>query len=419
MSNIEKHKKIFNKFFKEDLYGRFDNDNNIILSRGNWEDSHVSFPKVFKFCIDYTLKNHWTGYSDSLGHKNTLQALHLLVNAGGDFGYKKDNLALTIGNILTIGFVIRLLKDQLGKVSVLALKPYYPPIIKSINFYFDSFYFVSSLEDEDIILNEIKNLVEDQKIKILFLQNSIGIESRIFSTSFWEKVMGILKEKKDIYLVIDEGLWFERLNYPLSIANDRVIRIVSLSKKYSLAGCKLGFMIAGANFITKFYDYASTNYGGPLSAFFLLAEFIYQFEYIHYSKINRKMGLEILGQEYEISMEKLESLYDDFEKTLDRNYRKFKRNQKIFRDWAKKNQHLIDKIFDFGGINIFVKFKNLQRAYDLFLQLIQDKVSIMPSSCLGDENDSLIRITLLEQKKSLYNGLKRIKENLQKYENHS
>ncbi|MBU4338952.1 pyridoxal phosphate-dependent aminotransferase [Patescibacteria group bacterium] len=411
MNEIEKGKKIFNIFFKKDLYGRFDDDNNIILSRGGWEDSYVSFPKLFRFCINYTLQKHWTGYSDSLGHKNTLRALKLLVNYKYGYSYQVDNLALTIGNVITIGFVARLLKDKLGDVPILTFKPYYPPILKSINYYFNNIRFISNLEDENVILQNIRKNINENNIKVLFLSNAIGVEGRTFSEKFWIEVIKFVKAKNDLFLVIDEGLWFEPLNYPVSINDKRIIRVISLSKKYGLAGCKLGFMIGEPDFIKEFYDYASTNYGGPLSVFFLLAEFIYQFEYAYYSQ-NKDSALKILATEYDISAERLNTLFDDFIKTIQKNRKKVDANQKILNEWIQKNNILIEKTFNFGGINVFIKFKNTIKAYDLFNKFIEKKVSVMPSSCLGDENDSMIRITLLEKSNILRRGLKIIENNL-------
>jgi aspartate/methionine/tyrosine aminotransferase len=411
MNEIEKSKKNFNIFFKKDLYGRFDDDNNIILSRGGWEDSYVSFPKLFRFCINYTLRKHWTGYSDSLGHKNTLRALKLLVNYKHGYSYQIDNLALTIGNVITIGFVARLLKDMLGDVPILTFKPYYPPILKSINYYFNNIRFISNLEDEDVILQNIRKNISENNIKVLFLSNAIGVEGRTFSEKFWTEVIKFVKAKNDLFLVIDEGLWFEPLDYPISINNERIIRVVSLSKKYALAGCKLGFIIGGLNFIKEFYDYASTNYGGPLSVFFLLTEFIYQFEYAHYSQ-NKNSALKILFTEYNIPTESLNILYNDFVKTTQKNRKKINTNQKILSEWIKKNNTLIEEAFNFSGINVFIKLKNTTKAYDLFNKLIEKKVSVMPSSCLGDENDGMIRITLLEQSNLLRCGLNIIGNNL-------
>lgn len=381
------------------------------MSRGGWEDSYVSFPKIFKFCINHTFTKHWTGYSDSLGHKNTLRALQSLVNLQAGYAYRPNNLALTIGNVITIGFVARLLKGKLGDVPILAFKPYYPPILKSINYYFNNICFISSLEDESVILENIERNVSKNNIKILFLSNTIGVEGRTFSKEFWTKVIRLVKATNDSFLVIDEGLWFKPLDYPTSINDERIIRIVSLSKKYGLPGCKIGFMLGGSDFMKEFYDYASTNYGGPLSAFFLLAEFIYQFEYAHYSQ-NKDSSLKILSTEYKIPMKILSNLYDDFVNTVKKNEEKINTNKKILNEWIQKNKTLVERRFNFGGINVFFKLKNTTKAYDLFSKLIKNKVSIMPSSCLGDENDNMIRITLLEKTNLLRKGLRIIEKNL-------
>lgn len=416
-NEIESSKKIFNKFFREDLYGVFDDDKNIILSRGTWEDGYVSFPKIFSFCINYTLKNHWIGYSDSLGHKNTLHALRRYVNTPtikNEYGL--NNLALTLGNVANIGFVFKQLKKLLPNSSVITLKPYYPPILKSINSYFKKIHFVSSLQSEEELILQIKETIESTNSKILLLSNSIGVEGRIFSVNFWEKILKITKNK-NMYLVIDEGMWFKPLNYGNNINDEHVIRIVSLSKKYGIPGCKLGFMISSNKFIHHFYDCASTNYGGPLSIFFLLSEFIYQFEFITNSGIDLDKGLQPLYDNYKIPVSKLKYLYDNFKKTLEKNKKKLSSNRQILDKWVKSNSSFVDKIYDFGGINVFIKLKTKAKAYDIFLKSIaEEKISIMPSSCLGDKKDSMFRITLLEKPNNLKKGLTGLAKIIKNYE---
>jgi len=417
LNEIESSKKIFNKFFRDDLYGVFDNDKNVILSRGTWEDGFVSFPKIFSFCINYTLRNHWVGYSDSLGHKHTLTALEQYLNTQKiKTKYESNNLALTLGNVATIGFVFKQLKKLLPDSSVVTLKPYYPPILKSINSHFKKIYFISSLQSEDEIISEIKEIIESSNSKILLMSNAIGVEGRIFSPNFWKKILDIIENKK-IYLVIDEGMWFSPLNYGENINNERIIRIVSLSKKYGIPGCKLGYMISSDKFIHHFYDCASTNYGGPLSVFFLLCEFLYQFEFIANSEIDLGEGLKPLQDNYNIPISKLEYLYNDFRKTLDKNEKKLSNNRKILGSWTKKNSSSIDKVHDFGGMNVFIKLKANIKAYDIFLKSIrEEKLSIMPSSCLGDEKDSMFRITLLEKSTDLKNGLNKLSRIIKSYE---
>lgn len=411
-SEIEYCKRMFNRFFKDDLYNRFDNDSNIILSRGGWSDNYISFPKIFKFCIDYTFSKHWTGYSDPRGHKNTINAIVKLVNIQPCLNqYKPSNVSLTIGNVLTVGFVFRQLKNMFPDASVITLQPYYPPIVKSINYYFKKIHFLSSLRTEEQIIGEITKWARlSDDTKIFFLSNSIGVEGRIFSSIFWRKIIRVLKEKK-MFLVIDEGMWFNQLEYCQEINNDQVVRIISLSKKYGLPGCKLGFMLAGENFISKFYECASTNYGGPLSVFFLFCEFLYLFEFIHYSGTRLDIGLLPLHNQYGIAMEHLEILYYDFLNTIKKNREKFDINKRLLIDWFRENSIFFESCYDFGGINVLFRPKTKLKSYNIFLSaIINEKVSIMPSVCLGDEHDSMFRITVLEDTQDLKVGLAKLRK---------
>lgn len=413
IDRIEQSRKAFNKFFRDDLYGRFDDNNNIILSRGNWNDDYIDFPKLFEFCTKYSFNKHWAGYSHSLGHKNVFDSLERYVNLTElSKKYDKSNLAVTLGNTITIGFVFEQLKNMYPKADVLTLTPYYPPILKSINHHFKKIHFISSLDTEDYIFEEIQSVVVSEKIKILFLSNIIGVEGRMFSSHFWSKILKLIEEN-NTYLVIDEGIWFDILPYPKSINSPLVIRIVSLSKKYSIPGCKIGYMLADSKFISQYYDYASMHYGGPLSIFFLLSEFIYQFEYINESKIEITKGLEVLNQRYNIPISTLIDLYDDFIEKQRLNKIKFDINLDILSNWLLKNKHIIKNYYKFQGINIFIKPNTQNKSYSIFLNLLTKyKVSVMPSICLGDESDSLIRLTFLEFTNDLKKGLSFLEEEL-------
>lgn len=413
--SISECKQIFNKFFHDDLYGRFDNDQNIILSRGGWNDTFLRLPKIFSFCINFALTKHWVGYSDSLGHKNTLESLEKLVNTGKKYQYSRPNLALTIGNVITLGTVFRQLNDQLPNSSFLTLKPYYTPIIKSASNYFKKIYFISGLQTENQLMKQIIDFSKREKNKIIFLPNGIGVEGRTFSKKFWSDLLKITVPKK-IWLVIDEGMRYGLLDYPKGINNENTVRTVSLSKKYGAPGCKLGYLVAGKKFIKKFYEQASTNYGGPLSIFFLLCEFIYQFEYIFHSGTRTSIALNSIHKRYNIPKSTIRYLYDDFVECLDENNQKILTNRNIFLTWAHKNRDFIDNFYDFGGINVFIKFKYNKKAYDIFLDIIKHGVSLIPSSCLGDTHDEMMRMTLLENSADFKKGLKTISVFFRDYE---
>lgn len=409
-NHIHTTKKHFNCFFQDELYGRLKNLNNIILSRGGWNDNFATFPKIFLFCLQYALRKHWTGYSHSFGHKNAIDAVQRLANAHKKKSlYTQDNVALTLGNSFTIGVVFKQLQHWFPDTGIIALKPYYPPILKSISSYFRDFKLISSLQNEGQIIIDISSATEETGYKILFLSNFIGVEGRTFSKAFWSAVLQIVK-KRDLFLVIDEGLAFEPLQYPENINDENVLRIVSISKKYGVPGMKLGFMLGGKKFMNEFYDYASTNYGGPLSAFFLLSEFLYEFEHAYMIKDQLPHTLKRIQERYNIPALKIRSLYDDFAKTLEKNIININHNIFIFESWSNKYASFFEKKYVYGGINIFLRPKiGLHSCYQFFIHAVTKHcVSVMPGKCLGDTTDSLIRVTLLEPTSVFKEGLERL-----------
>lgn len=402
-------KKQFNRFFREDLYGQFDHPDNIILSRGAWNDETVRLPEFFRYCVDYTLDKHWVGYSDSLGHERVFDALGDWVNIDGE-GYNHRNLGLTLGNVATIAFVFMQLKSRFEGSTVLTLEPYYPSVMKSVSESFPSIETVSSLEEdeEDVFDQLVEKCKANSNIRILFLSNFLGVEGRIFSREFWRKVLEYLEER-DLVLVIDEGLWFDRIEYPDNYEKERIIRVVSPSKKYGNPGMKIGHLLGPESFVRDYYERASTSYGGPASIFFLVSEFLYQFE--HALATCTVDGLKRLSERYDIPYEEIIRLYHDFVETMTQNHQFYLGNRKEFERWLEENVGVIKKAYIFEGINFFVEPNYAERSYDLFLRLIRErKVAVFPSVCLGDMDDRRFRITVLERRQDMLDGLNRISD---------
>ncbi|MEK7644853.1 MAG: pyridoxal phosphate-dependent aminotransferase [Patescibacteria group bacterium] len=404
--SVTSAKKYFNQFFKKELYGTFKSEVNLILSRGSWNENSIRFPKFFKTCIDISLEKHWTGYSDSLGHRYAVSALRKLLSS--HCNYSEDQIALTLGNSVTIGIVFQQLSRQLVGAKVLTLTPYYPPILRSIHNHFPDTVFISSLGEENDIIAEIRKSVLDNRVKILFLTNFIGVEGRIFSERYWKEILQISKEF-NLFLIIDEGLAFTETNYPREINQENVVRIVSVSKKYGVPGMKFGFILADKVFMENFYESASTNYGGPSSLLFLLSEFLYLFEYILKSGGDAENEFRELSRKYSLSEDEIAALFSDYKSVVELNERHFSENLQAVRDWYRKNSNLFEQIFDFGGINILFKPDISCSCHELFLRAIRGyNVSVLPGKCLGDTSDTLFRVTLLEQKGDQEEALERL-----------
>jgi aspartate/methionine/tyrosine aminotransferase len=404
-SQIDSTKRAFNNFFKKDLYGRYDDPENIILSRGAWRDNVVRLPAFFRFCLNKTLDHNWIGYSDSLGHDSVYDGLRDWVNIGREEPYAKDQLVITMGNVASMGPVFRELREAFPEGELLTFEPFYPSVVKAASLSFPKIHTVSSLsESEEDVYGQIEEECKNHPgIKVLLLSNFIGVEGRIFSSLFWEKVFQLLEER-DLYLVIDEGMWLEPLQYPEGVNSDRVIRVVSSSKKYGNPGMKMGYMLAPPWFRERYYEQASTSYGGPPSLLFLASEFMYQFE--HAKATADQSGLERLAGRYAIDQGRVESLFVDFCETLEQNRAAYTENRGVFEEWVENNRGLFTSVHLFHGINSFVAPDRPQACYPMFEELVQrEKVSIFPSSCMGDSSDRMCRITILETQDHVREGL--------------
>jgi aspartate/methionine/tyrosine aminotransferase len=415
-SDIAQAKGAFNKFFQADLYGRYDDDDNIILSRGAWNDDTVKMPELFKFCLGHTLDKHWVGYSDSLGHENVYKSLVKRFNQDlpGD-PYTERSFALTMGNVATMGFVYKELSNRISSQStVIATVPYYPSIIKTISNLFHNITFVDSLlEEKDILKSILSIIASDPKVGIIHLSNFIGVEGRVYSSEFF-KAITTETRKRGIYVVIDEGLWYEQLSYPKEIAQPNVIRLVSPSKKYGIPGMKIGILIADTSFIQDYYEEASSGYGGPASIFFLLIELLMLFEYVWISKDKASFS-QICDTYTDIALSKVEELYEDYCACITDNLQLFLDNRKALESWGSKNE-FVEKIHLLGGLNFFVKINSGHSSmYAFFEDLIsKQRTSVMPSACFGDSRDEYIRISILEDREQIRHGLSAI-EALLKY----
>lgn len=414
-SDIAHAKRAFNRFFQADLYGQYDDEGNIILSRGAWNDDTVQMPELFKFCLKYTLDKHWVGYSDSLGHDNVYKSLVKRFNLDVlGRPYTEKSFALTMGNVATMGFVYKELSNRISSQStVLTTVPYYPSIIKNISKAFRNMAFVDSLQEEDAILRDILTAIKDTgNVGVIHLSNFIGVEGRVYSSYFFKEVIAEAT-RHGIYVVIDEGLWYEQLSYPSEIASPNVIRLVSPSKKYGIPGMKIGVLIADESFINDYYEEASSGYGGPASIFFLLIEFLMLFEYARAS--GDESFVQITNTYPDIAISKVQALYEDYCNCMEANHELFLKNRRILQEWGNKNE-FVEKIHLLDGLNFFVKFRSsYSTMYELFEDLIRDhRTSVMPSVCFGDANDEYVRISILEDSLAIRQGLQSIERLLTK-----
>lgn len=404
-------KRCFNKFFHEDLYGKYKSDENIILSTGSLNQDEFSLPYSLKFAVSYALMRNWYGYSCSLGRESARSAIADLEN------YKmsnkvcnENNVALTQGVTAGLFHLLSFLKDnkESEDFSILTHYPTYIPFAttcekiaptKIINFF----------GDRKFNLEIIKQNI-DQTTKVILLLGDFNPLGRLMDISFVNDLIDFCNDK-EIYLIIDEaGSKYPENKWHGLRQSQFLIRMESLSKKVSVPGMKLGYFIADENIISKFYERASTSYGGPSSFFYLLQELDARFD------LFSRKGLSRLGAEEVLLFDKNYHLGSFFLNVL---YKQYARNKELFE--LKIDQHrdiVINQLASYfprlvkniiipeTGINVFLQLNINYNSYELFKKLIiEKKTAVFPGLCSAVEEDCWIRITCGVDKKTLQVGL--------------
>jgi len=423
-NEIKDAKNYFNKFFQDYLYWNYDNEENIILSRWIWEDSFVKHPDIIKFTLEYTINKQWLGYSDSLWHDNVFSELKKLIQIDSS-EFSQENLALTIWNVSWLNYVYQHLrkkyKEENKSLNTLSVKPFYPSILDSVSWLneFDVKLINTFDVNEKEVFEQIKNELEKWDISNLLIPNFIWVDGRTYSENFFEKLINLC-EKLNIDLVIDEPTWFKKIKYPENIVSDKVIRLVSLSKMFWLAGAKMWYLVWSKEFIKEYYNTASSWYGWPLSMLFLTQEFIYNFEK---NRLNNnedldKNNIELFKKRYDIKEEKINSLYKNYISTLNENYKNFLKHYEVVKKWYEKNKYLFKKALlnkENPAINTIFELDEEIIDFKFFVSLIKlYKTSVFPGSCIGLDKNTF-RLNFLEQKENLEKWLNNISELLEKY----
>lgn len=132
------------------------------------------------------------------------------------------------------------------------------------------------------------------------------------------------------------------------------------------------------------------------------------FEYVWISKDKASFN-QICDTYADIPLSKVEELYDDYCACIADNLQLFLDNRKTLELWGNKNE-FVEKIHLLGGLNFFAKINSGHPSmYAFFEDLVsKQRTSVMPSACFGDSRDEYVRISILEDREQIQNGLSAI-----------
>lgn len=405
-------KELFNWFFRDDVYGELRDDTHLILSSGSVDEEAWGLPETLKRCIRFALERDWYGYSDSRGRLPARQAIAEYENTRIESGaYETRNVALTMGGTFAISALADfvLLGTTHPGAPVLCGIPNYPPLVEAIArrcairlVPMPSRSGYASVDGLIAALTPATPMV--------MLQTAANPTGAAPSEANLARL--IRSASPSTIILLDEC--HEWLGPPgqrsPARAAPNVVRVSSLSKTWSVPGLKLGWVLADAAFIDRYYEYASTTFGGPQSFLYTAVEVLARMERWLITDLDEVGRSELAEFEpsYNLDLTGLQDAYHVYR--LDRQAREAELT--VLRDaalagFADASASVVCPRF---SINIAVDFPGWGDSYLCFRDILRRTgVSVFPGILTFCLSGGTVRITTARQWTDLSTAISRLR----------
>jgi aspartate/methionine/tyrosine aminotransferase len=192
-------------------------------------------------------------YAAGNGDGQLLDLLNAYYNRFSKF--EKEQFLIVNGATEAISIIFTYLWGILPKpFSVLAFDPAYESY-KNLPSIFNLKYHSFCLEDDlSIDFEKIERKIEDEKVKIVFVNSPGNPLGKFWSREEVERIIE-LSEKLDFYIIFDavyKDIYFDEPPYqPLEQITERLFYVNSFSKQLSITGWRVGYMIMNEKHIQK------------------------------------------------------------------------------------------------------------------------------------------------------------------------
>lgn len=402
-------KRLFNYYFRNDLYAPDRARDFTVLSSGSTHEPVFGLSPSMKRCLDVALSRDWYGYSDSRGRINAREAVVAMENFRlGTDAYCEDSAAITLGGTFSVSCVLDYLSLALPGGHALCAIPNYPPLVESVTHKMPARLVETQSAGEVTRIGGLIDAVSDDT-RVVLLQSVTNPTGLPVYEPDLERLIRALGPRT--YLVLDEA--HECLGQPRALsalrAHPRVVRVASLSKQLSVPGMKVGWILAARDFVDDYYEYASTVYGGPASFFYSLVDVYMTFELIRCSGAPAVATRELAGvaERYEMPGAAAEDWY-----------RQYLREQgERTESFLRQREHAVGRLAEAGfavtrprySVNCSLGALGHHSSYGFFRDaLARAGVSVYPNILAFDLADASVRITLGREPGELSSALDRL-----------
>lgn len=401
-------KKVFDFYFRDDLYGQQILRDPIILSSGSYDESVFGLPASLKECIRYALEMNWCGYSNSLGRASAREALARLetVRSNSKIAYDVDNIAITMGGTAAVGSIVDLIVEHATAAPhAVACVPNYPPLAASMARRLPTALVPTPLRNGRICVEPLLHALRGNPTVVL-LQTVVNPWGRRVAEGDLARVVAALPP--GCYLVLDEchDVVGPTVEPTLARSDERVISLRSLSKRWAAPGLKAGWMVGSKDFLELYYHHASTTYGGPGSLLYLMLEMFALFEAVYLSGVDLGEQRGHLRREYGVATTRLDTALADY----------LHMAQRMAELVVARREHATERLRSAGipvltadySINVTARLGDMP-SYALYRRLVAEAgVSVLPGLLTMSDSRGVVRLSPCLNESVLNDGLDRL-----------
>jgi aspartate/methionine/tyrosine aminotransferase len=404
-------KRLFNYYFRDDLYAPHRTRDYIVLSSGSTHEPTFGLSPSMKRCLDVALSHDWYGYSDSRGRVNARQAVVRLENYRlGMDAYSEDSVALTLGGTFSVSCVIDYLSVTMPGGHAVCAIPNYPPLVESVARKMPARLVGTQSAGDVTRIGALAQAINDDT-RVVLLQSVTNPTGLPVSEADLEDLIRALGPRT--YLILDEA--HECLGQPRALsrlrAHPQVVRVASLSKQLSVPGMKVGWILAARDFVDDYYEYASTVYGGPASFFYSLVDVYMTFELIRCCGAAAVARQELAGvaERYEMSLAEASAWYEQYRREQGERTEGFLRQR----------EYAVGRLAEAGfavtrprySVNCSLDALGQHSSYGFFRDVLEQAgVSVYPNVLAFDLADASVRITMGREPGELSLALDRLSD---------
>lgn len=309
-----------------------------------------------------------TGNNDLL---DSIKSLYPNVN-------NQTRFFITSGATEAISLIYTYLNKKLNKdLNVLTFSPAYESYIHLPKIFDNKIYTYKISSDEFFEENDFKDFFHKNKIKLIFVASPGNPYGRILSKSKMEFLINLCMEN-DAYIIIDavyKDLYYidSPPYYPTDIINPNIFYVNSFSKKFSITGWRVGYLLMHETHfkgLSYIHDYTGLSSPAPLQQ--AIAIFLNTPEAKNYT--------------------------DDLRTKI------FK-NLESASDKLNSNNYYCNKIE--GGYFIWAKLPDgIQDSLQFSLSLYEKtRTAVIPGIHFGDEWKNFIRVNIAREENELLKGV--------------